>query len=198
MMDSEPLILASASPRRRELLALLGLPFEVQPSGFEEPSPDSHPNPATFAVSLAKGKAEEIAARNRGRLVIGADTLVVLGTRLLAKPADYEDAARMIAALSGHTHQVITGVALVRRGECEAESSFHATTDVTFRRLQESEIRAYVATGEPMDKAGAYAIQGYGALLIEGISGDYPNVVGLPVTPLALTLRELGYPILGE
>jgi septum formation protein len=196
-MDSKPLILASASPRRRELLALLGLPFEVQPSSFEEPSPETHPNPAAFAISLALGKAEEVAARNPGRLVIGADTLVVLGTQLLAKPSDPEDAARMIRALSGHTHQVITGVALVRRGDAEVERSFHAATDVTFRRLEEREIRTYVATGEPMDKAGAYGIQGHGALLIEGIGGDYPNVVGLPVAPLALALRELGYPILG-
>jgi septum formation protein len=197
-MGTEPLILASASPRRRELLALLGLPFEVQPSGFEEPSPVSHPNPAAFAQSLALGKANDVAARNPGRWVIGADTLVVLGTQLLAKPVDREDAASMIRTLSGHTHQVVTGVALVRHSaDGGSEQSFHASTDVTFRSLEEAEIRAYVATGEPMDKAGAYGIQGHGALLIEGISGDFPNVVGLPVAPLALALRKLGYPILG-
>jgi septum formation protein len=196
-MNLEPLILASASPRRRELLAVLGLPFEIQPSTFEEPSPETHPNPAAFGISLALGKAEDVAGRNPGRLVIAADTLVVLGTRLLAKPAGSNDASRMIRELSGHTHQVITGVAIVRYGESETARSFHTATDVTFRSLTEPEIRAYVATGEPMDKAGGYGIQGHGALLIEGIRGDYPNVVGLPVAPLALALRELGYPILG-
>ncbi len=104
----------------------------------------------------------------------------------------------MLRELSGKTHQVITGVAVVRSGEGKAEiRTFAESTDVTFRELEEAEIRAYVATGEPADKAGAYAIQGFGALLIRGIRGDYPNVVGLPVTPLALHLRELGFRILG-
>lgn len=195
-MSRLPLILASASPRRRELIELLGVPFEVTPSAYEEPSPDSHPDPAAFARSLALSKAEDVARRHPGRLVLGADTIVVLKHRLLAKPKDAEDAARMLRELSGRTHQVITGVGLVVHEELER--SLHAATDVTFRDLDEAEIRAYVATGEPMDKAGAYGIQGHGGLLIEGIRGDYPNVVGLPLTPLALALRELGIPVLGR
>ena len=190
-----PLVLASASPRRRELIELLGVPFEVDPSAYEEPAPETHPDPAEFARSLALAKAEEVAARHPERLTLGADTIVVLEHRLLAKPADAADAKRMLRELSGRTHQVITGVALVSDGESR---SFHTSTDVTFRELEETEIRAYVATGEPMDKAGAYGIQGHGGLLIEGIRGDYPNVVGLPLAPLALALRELGIPVLGK
>jgi septum formation protein len=196
---SEPLVLASASPRRRELLGLLGLAFEVEVSRFDEPSPETHSHPSDFAATLARGKAEEVARRRPGRLDIGADSLVFLGQRLLSKPSGPEDAARMLRELSGRTHQVITGVALVLHGaEEEVERCFHTVTEVRFRALTDAEIQAYVATGEPMDKAGAYGIQGFGGLLIEGIVGDYPNVVGLPVTPLALALRDLGYPVLGQ
>jgi septum formation protein len=192
-----PLILASASPRRKELLGLLGLPFEVVPSAFEEPSPETHPDPAAFAEHLAREKAVDVARRRRGALVLGADTVVALGERLYGKPAGPEDAARMLAELSGRTHRVITGVALAE-GEGDADlESFAASTEVTFRRLQPEEIGAYVATGEPLDKAGSYAIQGRGGLLIEGIRGDYPNVVGLPLTPLALRLRARGLRVLG-
>lgn len=193
MAQYPAIILASASPRRRELLALLGHPYEVIPSRYEELLPETYPDPGALAVHLAQEKARDVAREHPDALVIGADTVVALGTRVYGKPADRHDAARMLRELSGKTHQVITGVALLSG----AARTFSAITDVTFRELQEPEIAAYVETGEPMDKAGAYAIQGYGGLLISGIRGDYPNVVGLPLMPLALHLRELGVPILG-
>lgn len=196
MPELPRLVLASASPRRRELLGLLGLPFEVSPSRYEEENPAAHPDPAAFAVHLALGKARDVAQRERGALVLGADTVVALGTRLYGKPRDAADASRMLRELSGKTHRVITGVALLCPARGVAES-FAITTEVTFRPLDAAEIHAYVASGEPADKAGAYAIQGLGGLLIEGIRGDYPNVVGLPLTPLALRLRELGFSVLG-
>ena len=194
----DALILASASPRRRELLGLLGLPFEVIPSRYEENDRDYHEDPAAWACHLSAEKAREVAARHPGHVVIGADTVVALGTRMYAKPADAGDALRMLSELSGEAHTVITGVTLIDgRPERGTEVSFPTTTLVRFRALQRAEIEAYVATGEPMDKAGAYAIQGHGGLLIQRIEGDYPNVVGLPLTPLALRLREMGFSVLG-
>jgi septum formation protein len=196
-MDPCPrLILASASPRRRELLTLLGLPFEVIPSAYDEKLPERTSDPELLAAELAAGKAAEVAAREPRRVVIGADTLVLLEDRVFGKPANDPDANRMLAELSGKGHRVVTGVCLCPpRGA--APIRFSQTTLVRFRALLPSEIRAYVATGEPMDKAGAYAIQGAGALLVEAIEGDYNNVVGLPLTQLALHLRALGFPILG-
>jgi septum formation protein len=196
---SEPrLILASASPRRRELLALLGHRYEVVPSAYDEVLPDYHPDPAALARHLAAEKALDVAPAHPGALVIGADTIVALGDRVYGKPVDGADAARMLRELSGRTHQVFTGVAVVDTRVPGAEPhGFSSGTDVVFRELEDAEIRAYVATGEPLDKAGGYAIQGYGAVLIQGIRGDYPNVVGLPLTPLALLLRGLGVSVLG-
>jgi septum formation protein len=194
-----PLILASASPRRSELLRLLAVPFEVVPSAYEEHMPETHPDPAALAIHLATEKARDVATRG-GRLhgpwVLGADTIVALGARLYGKPRDTADAHRMLRELSGQTHEVVTGVALLRAGEAEVHA-FATRTEVTFRTLEPAEIEAYVATGEPADKAGAYAIQGHGAMLIEGIRGDYPNVVGLPLMPLGLLLRRLGVLVLG-
>ena len=192
------LILASSSPRRRELLALLELPYEVVPSRYEEPVDPEGRDPAEWALHLAREKAREVADRHPGAVVIGADTVVALEDRVYGKPADAEDARRMLRELSGRAHRVFTGVAVADGRTAPATlRGFSTGTEVRFRSLQEAEIAAYVATGEPMDKAGAYAIQGHGALLIEGIHGDYPNVVGLPLTPLALLLRELGLPVLG-
>jgi septum formation protein len=192
-----PLILASASPRRKELLGLLGLPFEVVPSAYQEPSPETHPDPRAFAEHLAGEKALDVARRHAGALVLGADTVVALGDRLYGKPAGPEDAARMLAELSGRTHRVITGVALAEGGAGGSVERFSSVTEVTFRPLDPAEIHEYVGTGEPLDKAGAYAIQGFGSLLIEAICGDYPNVVGLPLTPLALRLRARGFRVMG-
>lgn len=192
------LILASASPRRRELVAFLGLPFEVVPSEYEEESPAEHPHPEEFAVHLASGKAIDVAEKYPEALVIGADTIVTLEGRLYSKPTDDADAIRILTELSGRTHQVITGVTVTFLHEGERWlHSLAAVTDVTFRPLAPAEIEAYVATGEGRDKAGAYGIQQLGSLLIEGIAGDYPNVVGLPITPLAMLLRSLGIPVLG-
>jgi septum formation protein len=190
----DPVVLASASPRRRELITLLGVPYEVEPSAYEERLPLTHPDVPALAKHLASEKARDVAARFPERAVLGADTIVALDDRVYGKPADDADAARMLTELSGRTHQVITAVALVRGGE---EVTIAVTTDVTFRSLSGAEIRAYVATGEPLDKAGAYAIQGYGALFITGIRGDYTNVVGFPVPTVAAMLREAGYTILG-
>lgn len=198
-VSSPVLILASGSPRRRELIRFLGLPHEVIPSAYEEIVPETHPEPAALAMELATAKALDVAHTLNGAhpetLVLGADTLVALAERIYGKPTGPEDAARMLGELSGKTHQVITGVALVRGGE--VVHRFAARTEVVFRRLYEAEITAYVATGESLDKAGSYGGQGYGALLIEEIRGDYQNVIGLPVTALALALRELGIPVLG-
>lgn len=199
MADAEPsLILASASPRRRELLGYLGVPFEVIPSQYEEVTPGEHPDPAALAVHLAAEKALDVARRRPGALVLGADTIVVLGSRIYGKPADPQGACRMLRELSGRTHEVITGTALVRLRDGTPEiHTFPTRTEVTFRALADPEIEAYVATGEPLDKAGSYGAQALGMLLIERLQGDYPNVVGLPVTPLALLLRRLGVPVLG-
>jgi septum formation protein len=193
------LILASASPRRQELLGLLGLPFEVIPSEVDEAALvgelGEQPLPAEMARRLAEVKAADVAARHPDALVLGADTIVVLGDAILGKPVSPDDARRMLALLSGRTHQVITGVALRGPGVGATDA---VSTDVTFRELTPREIDAYVATGEPMDKAGAYALQGRAAVLIEGIRGDYTNVVGLPIPRLAILLRRHGIPILGE
>jgi septum formation protein len=191
----DALILASASPRRKELLGLLRIPFEVIPSAYDEHLPATHADVPELAAHLASEKAHDVAARFPARLVLGSDTIVTLDERVYGKPADAEDAVRMLLELSGRTHEVVTGVALVRGPELVAAVAI--TTEVVFRTLDEREIRAYVATGEPMDKAGAYAIQGHGALLIDGIRGDYSNVVGLPVPTVAALLRREGVPILG-
>ncbi len=179
------LVLASVSPRRRELLGLLGLPFEVVASGFDEEAlAPAGLTPAEYVTRLAAGKASEVVARTDGdALVIGADTTVILDGATLNKPADAADARRMLRLLSGRTHQVYTGLCLiaVRGGVVGEVRTDHAVTDVTFDALSDETIAAYVASGEPMDKAGAYGIQGKALSLIPGIRGDYFNVVGLPL-----------------
>lgn len=180
------LILASASPRRAELLRNAGIPFTVAPADVrEEPLPDE--TPLNYAQRLARDKALAIVAAYPKYAVLGADTVVVIDEHLLEKPTDVDDAARMLRLLSGRTHQVITGVCLVAAGfECvEAE-----TTQVSFSALSEDEIAAYVRTGEPMDKAGAYAIQGMASRWAERIEGCYFNVVGLPVPRLYRLLQR--------
>lgn len=190
------IILASASPRRRELLSQAGIPFEVLPSDVPEHG-RLESDPAEMARALAVEKACATAGLIEDGLVLGADTIVVIDSRVLGKPTDAEDARAMLRTLSGRTHQVITGVALVDRqsGQTVALDVEHATTDVTFLPWSDEDIDAYVATGEPMDKAGAYAIQGYASVLIEGIRGCYPNVVGLPLAVAARMLRARGVPV---
>lgn len=184
------IILASQSPRRRELLGRMGIEdFQVRPARGEEVMDPALP-PERLVEELSRQKAAEVAAGAAGEdLIIAADTVVSVEGRVLGKPRDREDAVKMLAALSGREHTVYTGVTVRRGGESVTE---HEATAVRFRPLTREEIRDYVATGEPLDKAGAYGIQGYGCLLVEGISGDYFNVVGLPVCRLGRILARFG------
>ena len=183
------IILASQSPRRRELLERMGLPFRVITPDIDEHMERSLP-PGELVAAISAEKAGAVAAQaGPDAIVIAADTVVALDGAVLGKPGDERDAARMLSALSGRTHQVFTGLTVAQGGTVRTVSE---ETAVTFRPLTEGEIAAYVRTGEPMDKAGAYGIQGYGALLVEGIRGDYYNVMGLPVCRLGGLLKELG------
>jgi septum formation protein len=181
MNDREPLILASGSPRRAEILRSAGWEFTVVVADIDE-TPRADEKPADYVERLALAKARVVAAKYPGRLVLGADTTVVVDEAILGKPTDPEDARGMLRRLSGRWHQVLTGVSLIRTGESADERVTHQLTEVKFASLSAAEIDAYVATGEPMDKAGAYAVQGLGAVFIEEIRGDYWNVVGLPVS----------------
>jgi septum formation protein len=192
------LILASASPRRLELLNAAGLSFAVQPANVDE-TPIAGEGPRECAERLAREKALTVWRNRPGDLVLGADTIVVVGGEILGKPVDADDATRMLRMLSGRKHEVITGVCLagaarggrltVPSGEVESQTACE-TTVVTMSEISEEEIRSYVATGEPMDKAGAYAIQGIASRWIPHIEGDYSNVVGLPVALVYRMLRE--------
>jgi septum formation protein len=194
------LILASASPRRQELLRNAGIPFAVQPTDIPE-APREGESPKTCAERLAQEKALAVFRNRPEDLILGADTIVVVDGEILGKPRDAEDAARMLRLLSGRTHQVTTGVCLVGPSALRTENRQLATgfedtrsetTLVTMHPLTDDDIRFYVSTGEPMDKAGAYAIQGIASRWISRIEGDYCNVVGLPVSLVCCMLRERG------
>lgn len=188
------IVLASQSPRRRQLLGQMGLEFTTKSPEVDESRFDGLP-PRQLVATLSREKARHIAAgEDPDTLVIGSDTVVVLDETILGKPADKADAARMLTALSGRTHHVCTGVTLCRG---DKEVTEVEETEVTFRPLTAEEIAAYIATGEPMDKAGAYGIQGLGALLVEGIQGDYNCVMGLPVYRLGRLLLDFGVDCLG-
>ncbi len=181
------IILASQSPRRRELLGLFGLPFTVQVADIDETmDPAKAPYDEVARVSRAKAMAVE---REGDDAVIAADTIVVCENRVLGKPKDEADARAMLALLSGRDHQVMTGLTVVQGDTCRTVTE---VTDIHFRPLSEAEIAAYVATGEPMDKAGSYGIQGGAALFAEKMVGDYYNVMGLPVCRLWQILNEFG------
>ena len=182
-----PLILASSSPRRKSLLQELGLKFKVIPSHIEEKNIPGDPekNARTWAFL----KAQEVAMRHQG-VIIGADTIVVLGGKIFGKPRDEAEARRMLYQLSGHTHRVITGMALINT-QNEHTISEVVESRVTFRILSEKEIDAYIATKEPMDKAGAYGIQGQGAKFIRRVQGCYTNVVGLPISSCLKYLKQI-------
>ncbi|WP_295633695.1 nucleoside triphosphate pyrophosphatase [uncultured Intestinimonas sp.] len=183
------LILASGSPRRRQLLEQIGLTFVVRSSDVDE-SVSPGLTPAQVVESLSARKGEAVAAEAApGDLVLSADTVVALDGAILGKPRDRAEAEAMLTALSGRTHQVYTGVTLLQDGRRLTE---HEVTAVTFRPLSPGEIAAYVSTGEPMDKAGAYGIQGLGALLVERLEGDYFNVMGLPLCRLGEMLAQFG------
>jgi septum formation protein len=176
-LTSHPIILASASPRRRQLLELIGLDFEVDPSDVDELSVAGE-DPASFASRAARDKTQEVARRHPGRLVLGADTVVEVDSEILGKPSSAEDAAGMLRRLSGRSHFVHTALAVV------VDDAFRGVVEsakVEFIDLTDDMIRWYVATGEPMDKAGAYAIQGLGGLLVARVEGSPHTVVGLPV-----------------
>jgi len=186
-----PLILASKSPRRRHLLRQIGLQFTVHPTRIaEETIHQQNFTPAELAASLAGMKAEAAAARYERALVIGADTIVTLDNTILGKPADAAEAKAILRRLSGRRHQVITGVVLIQKPALD-HYQFTVTTEVQFRDLTDDEIERYISTGEPMDKAGAYGIQGHGALLVREIHGDYFNVVGFPITAFYERLQEI-------
>lgn len=191
-MSAPPILLASSSPRRREILDTLGFDFAVRaaPDGIEQLWQPGH-DPLDFALETAREKCDAVASLHPEAMVIAADTVVVDDQGVLEKPADAEHAAAMLARLSGVTHRVCTGVAVAAPGP--RQSTAVETTRVTFRDLGSDEIAAYVATGEPLDKAGAYGIQGYGATLVRGIEGCYFNVMGLPVFGLLRVLREVGW-----
>ena len=188
-LPREKLVLASGSPRRRELLEMIGLDFElVVPDVHEE---SLHENePSRFVTEIALAKAQSVSSGVREALVLGADTIVVLGGRILGKPRDESDAAEMLRALSGRTHEVYTGMALVDAQTGIAKTGFERS-EVTMKRLTEEEITRYVATREPADKAGSYGIQGLGAVFIQHIKGCYFNVMGLPVAKFYQMLEEL-------
>lgn len=189
------LILASGSPRRAELLERMGLTFTVQPSNTEEVlEPGLSPQQEVMSLSLQKAKAVYDTLESQA-VVLSADTVVVLDDNILGKPRDAEDAKTMLRALSGRHHLVLTGVTVMgpRGTQTHCEE-----TEVHFRTLSEQEIDAYVDSGEPMDKAGAYGIQGGAMLFVRSLVGDYYNVMGLPVCKIGLMLREAGIPVLGE
>ena len=177
--------LASTSPRRKQLLEMLGIEVEVRPSHIPEVLQDGE-SPVEYSVRLARAKAAEVT----GELVLGADTIVVLGNVILEKPADAFHALEILRQLQGNTHQVITSVALRHEGATAVATDI---TDVTFRPADDDTLRQYIATGEPMDKAGAYGIQGFGAPLIERVEGDFFGVMGLPIRLTLDLLRTAGF-----
>ena len=187
------LILASASPRRKELLGLFHIPFSIRVADIDE---TMDPNAAPFDEVARVSRLKALAVpREENDVVIAADTIVVCGGRVLGKPHSEEEAVSMLRLLSGRDHQVMTGCTVLRGDRCV---TFTEVTDIHFRELSEKEIRAYVATGEPMDKAGAYGIQGGAALFCSRMVGDYYNVMGLPVCRLGETLRRVVPEMMGE
>lgn len=190
MSANPPLVLASASPRRRELLGLLGVAFTVDASGADETPPDGA-TPEETARFLALVKTREVAARHPGTYILGADTLVTIDGLLLGKPRDAADGARMLRLLRGRAHRVPTGVALIAPDG--AEISLVETATVTMHPYTEVAIGSYLATGEPFDKAGAYAVQGAGGALVASVAGCYTTVVGLPLCRVATILGDAGF-----
>lgn len=185
-----PLVLASASPRRQRLLASLGLDFEVHPSRITEAPPAENADPGAYTAENASLKAAETSRHCRGHLVLGADTVVVCDGRILGKPVDEADAVSTLERLAGRTHEVVTACCLLRQAD-GAERRFQVRTRVSLSRPDAEQLRSYAATGEPMDKAGSYAIQGIGAFLVREIHGSYTNVVGLPLQEVCQALLEL-------
>lgn len=184
------LILASASPRRKELLEKIGLPFMVQPAKGEERI--TQKSPAAVVMELSRQKAEEIAAaQTEDCIIIGADTVVARGDKIMGKPKDAADAKQMLRSIADDCHQVYTGVTLIRTGAHPQSVTFQEKTDVFLYPISDAELDAYIASGDPMDKAGAYGIQGDFAIYVKRIAGDYYNVVGLPIGRVYQELKRM-------
>jgi len=189
--ETADIVLASASPRRKELLGSLGVAYRVIPSLVDEPEPDAAETPGGYALRMARLKARDVAWGHPGSYVLGADTVVAVGGHILGKPRDEADARRMLAMLAGREHTVVTGCCLVGPdGQTVWEEA--PASRVTFAALTDEAIAAYAATGEPLDKAGGYAIQGLGAFMIARVEGSYTNVVGLPLAEVVELLRTYG------
>lgn len=188
-MVKQTLILASSSPRRKELLEDLQIPFEVRTSNVEETFLESL-SPEEVVMDLAKRKAQAVNLNKPTELILGADTIVYSNKAILGKPSSREEAFQMIRQLSGTSHSVYTGVAIVADGQC---TTFFEKTDVLFWELTDEEINSYLDTGEPFDKAGAYGIQGVGRILVKEIHGDYFTVVGLPISRTVRELKAEGF-----
>lgn len=184
------LILASASPRRKELLEKIGLPFTVQPAKGEERI--TQKSPAAVVMELSRQKAEEIAAaQTEDCIIIGADTVVAKGEKIMGKPKDAADAKQMLRSIADDCHQVYTGVTLIRTGAHPQSVTFQEKTDVCLYPISDAELDTYIASGDPMDKAGAYGIQGDFAIYVKRIAGDYYNVVGLPIGRVYQELKRM-------
>ena len=194
MTDPPRLVLASASPRRQEILRLAGIDFEIAVSDAEA-GMDLRGRPAAVALAGARAKAVDVAGRLAGGWVVGADTVVAVGRHVLGKPADAAEARRMLARLSGRRHQVHTAFAVAQGGSGELVAEGCETSVVTFHVLEAATIAAYVASGDPLDKAGAYGIQSGGGTLVAEVIGSYLNVVGLPLARLMQTLADVGGPV---
>jgi septum formation protein len=190
LASGQPLILASSSPRRQELLGGAGIPFEARPPHTSEDRIAGEPA-LEYAYRVAREKAQAVARECPNRYVLGADTIVTVENEILGKPRDAEDARRMLRLLSNRGHEVTTAVCLLLPSG--GVNNRHSTTRVTFRKIEEEEIRAYVASGEPMDKAGAYAIQGGAQRWTQAIDGEYSNVVGLPLSLVTEMLCAGGF-----
>ena len=188
--SAREIVLASASPRRQMLLTSLGLDFQVEPAEFIEPRQKFGQNPEEYALALAREKCRLVAEKKSGAMVLGADTIVVLNEEIMGKPASEEHALEMLTRLQGELHSVITAVS-IRCAEVDIERSFRIITRVKMAPADRDVLLAYISTGEPQDKAGAYAIQGQGAFLVEEIIGSYTNVVGLPLSQVLRALLEL-------
>ena len=194
--EMEPIILASASPRRKELLNQARIPFIIRPSDFDE-ALEMTGSPAEIAEELAYFKALDVAEKTSRGLILGADTIVVLDDVVFGKPTDDKEAFLMLSSLSGREHSVITGVALIDSEKGNVKKC-HELTKVRFAELTPEEIKYYISTGEPEGKAGAYAVQGIGAMLVESIEGCYSNVVGLPLMKLRKMLEDFNIYVMND
>lgn len=193
-MMMKPLILASASPRRKEILNTLGIAFQTIPADIDE-SPLQDEEASSYALRMAVQKALAVAKTAESGIVVAADTIVVLDGKILGKPRDKEEAKKQLLALAGREHIVISGIGIVDKDNNRTLSGMEQTI-VYFDTMTEDEIEAYIGTGEPLDKAGSYGIQGLGGMFIRRIEGDYFNVVGLPVHKLCCLLKELGFTVM--